>query len=80
LIGSEEARALPAATLIVEPALLKEFPGARAMCPDAATLGRLAATRSDFVSADKLEPIYLRAISFVKAPPPRAIPQRDENP
>lgn len=74
LVGFEEASALPAATLIVEPALLPQFPGARAMSPDAATLGRLAATRSDFVSAARLEPIYLRATSFVKAPPPRLIP------
>jgi tRNA A37 threonylcarbamoyladenosine modification protein TsaB len=41
--------------------------------PSAAVLTELAATRSDFVSADKLEPIYLRETSFVKAPPPRTI-------
>ena len=41
--------------------------------PSAALLAELAAARSDFVSADKLEPIYLRETSFVKAPPPRTI-------
>jgi len=34
----------------------------------------LAATREDFVSGETLQPIYLRAAAFVKAPPPRAIP------
>jgi tRNA threonylcarbamoyl adenosine modification protein YeaZ len=74
LITLEEARALPDHTLIVEPALLKLFPQARPMCSDAAALGKLAAGRSDFISADKLEPVYLRETSFVKAPPPRVIP------
>lgn len=41
--------------------------------PTAAVLAELAARRSDFVNADKLEPIYLRETSFVKAPPPRTI-------
>jgi hypothetical protein len=39
--------------------------------PAAAVLAQLAAGRSDFVSGDKLTPIYLREVSFVKAPPPR---------
>jgi len=44
------------------------------LLPDAGILGLLAAERGDFVSGDKLEPIHLRETSFVKAPPPRAVP------
>lgn len=43
----------------------------RIMFPMAATVARLAAARKDFISGDKLEPIYLRETSFVKAPTPR---------
>jgi tRNA threonylcarbamoyladenosine biosynthesis protein TsaB len=43
----------------------------RAVFPAAATVARLAADRTDFISGDKLEPIYLRATAFVKALPPR---------
>jgi len=39
--------------------------------PSAATVARRAAGRTDFVPGDKLEPVYLRAVSFVKAPPSR---------
>lgn len=42
--------------------------------PDAAALAQLAWSRRDFRAADQLEPIYLRATNFVKAPPPRVIP------
>jgi len=41
--------------------------------PTAAMLARLAAGRSDFIAGEKLEPIYLRETSFVKAPPPRIV-------
>ena len=41
--------------------------------PSAKQLGLAAAVRMDFVSGEKLEPIYLRAVSFVKAPPPRSL-------
>jgi tRNA threonylcarbamoyl adenosine modification protein YeaZ len=49
------------------------FVAGRVVFPEARTLAQLAATRTDFVSADKLEPIYLRETTFVKAPPPRRI-------
>ena len=74
IIGLDEARSLPMDSLVVEPALLQLFPNARALCPDAAALGKLASGRGDFVGAEKLEPVYLRPVSFVKAPPPRVIP------
>ena len=39
--------------------------------PRAAMLARLAAGRTEFVAGEDLAPIYLRATSFVKAPPGR---------
>jgi tRNA threonylcarbamoyl adenosine modification protein YeaZ len=60
--------------VIVGPEATKWFPAGRELYPGASVIGQLAATRSDFVSAAKLEPIYLRETSFVKAPPPRIIP------
>ena len=46
----------------------------RKVFPTALMIGQLARTRSDFVSGEKLEPIYLRETAFVKAPPPRFAP------
>jgi len=43
------------------------------MFPEAAALVRLAVHRNDFIAGEKLEPIYLRETTFVKAPPPRTI-------
>lgn len=40
----------------------------RVLFPAAAMLARLAAGRTDFVPGEKLEPVYLRETSFVKAP------------
>lgn len=57
--------------VLVGPEVTKWFPAGRVILPDAATLGRLAAAREDFVLGEALEPIYLRATSFVKAPPAR---------
>jgi len=56
---------------VVGPELLARYPHAEVLLPDAAALGRLAANRTDFVSGDALEPIYLRETAFVKALPPR---------
>ena len=41
--------------------------------PEARTIGIIAEEQQAFVPADKLEPIYLRPTSFVKAPPSRTI-------
>ena len=46
----------------------------RTVFPSAIHLALLAAGRSDFVAGEMLEPIYLRPVSFVKAPPPRQLP------
>ena len=40
----------------------------RVLYPSAALTAQLAAGRTDFLPGDKLEPVYLRATSFVKAP------------
>jgi tRNA threonylcarbamoyladenosine biosynthesis protein TsaB len=45
----------------------------RALFPSAARTAALAAQRGEFVAGEKLEPVYLREASFVKAPPGRAI-------
>lgn len=52
------------------PDVTRWFPDGRTVFPHAETLGRLAAVRSDFAPGEKLEPIYLRATTFVKARPP----------
>lgn len=54
------------------PDLSGQFSGSLNLYPRAATLAELALTRTGFISADKLEPIYLRQTTFVKAPPSRA--------
>ena len=58
---------------IIGPDLSPWFPRAIILYPDAAVLGVLAGARSDFVSGDKLEPIYLRETAFKKAPPLRIL-------
>lgn len=59
---------------LIWPGLKERFPNGRVLLPDAGTLGLLAESRKDFTSGDKLEPVYLRDTSFVKAPPARIIP------
>jgi tRNA threonylcarbamoyladenosine biosynthesis protein TsaB len=74
LIALDEATARCArGTTLVWPDLLGRFPGSRVLLPDASALALLATTRPDFVSGDKLEPVYLRETSFVKASPPRVV-------
>ena len=62
-----EVESHPEETLI-GPEVTKWFPAGRKIFPRAATLARLAASRSDFVPGEKLEPIYLRETKFVKSP------------
>lgn len=49
------------------------FPEALDLFPDSHMLAKLAVCEEGVASAEQLEPIYLREISFVKAPPPRFI-------
>lgn len=63
--------AVESENLVVGPEVGRWFPAGRLIFPRAAILGQLAATRDDFFSGELLEPIYLRATTFVKAPPAR---------
>jgi tRNA threonylcarbamoyl adenosine modification protein YeaZ len=84
--GSNEIQKLRLATLaevqqlerdgqtLIGPEATKWLPGSRIGFPRAAVLGQIALRRNDFVSGEKLGPIYLRETTFVKAPPPRIIP------
>ena len=63
-----------AVQVLIGPDLAAWFPHSRSIFPRAAILGQIAQGRTDFVPGEKLEPIYLRATSFVKAPPPRILP------
>lgn len=63
-----------AGEIVAGPEADKWFEGGRGLSPNAAAAGRLAMGRNDFVDGAKLEPIYLRETSYVKAPPPRVLP------
>lgn len=72
LIKSEALNSIVAGgEVIVSPDAKCPFPGATLLPPSAGQLGQLAAGRTDFKAGEKLEPIYLRETTFVKAPPPR---------
>ena len=59
--------------LVFGPDVKRLFAKAQDLYPNGEMLGQLASQETDFVSGEKLEPIYLREVSFVKAPPPRVI-------
>ena len=73
LAAAVEIAALEGDGLLAGPDAPSSFKFAHDLHPHAATLARLAAARTDFVTADKLEPIYLRAVAFLKAPPRRVV-------
>lgn len=78
LAGMKEVLAHAAAgEWIAGPQAIHGLPHARILFPDAATLGKLAATRNDFIPGEMLEPIYLREPRFVKATPPRIALRED---
>ena len=58
---------------LIGPEVTKWFPTGKTIFPRAAILGKLALARTDFISGEKMQPIYLRETKFVKAPPPRII-------
>src|SRR5262249_16779984 len=75
IVGRSEVQARASqGALMAGPEVTRWFPEGRLLFPGAAILGELAARRTDFVPGEKLEPIYLRETKFVKAPPPRIIP------
>jgi tRNA threonylcarbamoyl adenosine modification protein YeaZ len=59
--------------LPIGPEVTNWFPLGRLIFPRAAVIGRLALWRNDFVPGEKLQPLYLRPTTFVKAPPPRSV-------
>jgi hypothetical protein len=58
---------------LIGPEVTRWVRAGRVVFPRAATLGRLALDREDYVAGERLEPIYLRETKFVKAPPARVI-------
>lgn len=72
--GAIEAEAQARGQAVLGPEARKWFPTARDVFPRAAVLAALAAGRSEFLPGEKIEPIYLRETTFVKAPPPRIVP------
>lgn len=69
--GAEvKARVQALGALVVGPDVLRWFPDARALQPEAESLAAVLPADGGMVPAEKLEPIYLREVSFVKAPPP----------
>jgi tRNA threonylcarbamoyladenosine biosynthesis protein TsaB len=61
--------------LLLGPDAAKVSAKGKTIFPRAAVLGKLATKRATPIPGEQLEPIYLRATSFVKAPPPRILPQ-----
>lgn len=75
IVTPEEAKLLTqSGGAIVWPELRESFPDATIIEPDAAMVGRRALRRGEFVDGATLEPVYLRPVQFVKAPPSRNIP------
>ena len=62
-----------AGEFLIGPEVTRWFPCGKIVFPRAATLAKLAMNRTNFISGEKLEPIYLRETTFVKAPPPRIL-------
>ena len=60
-------------SLLIGPEVTRWFPQGRLVPARAEMVAVLAATRTDFVKGEQLEPIYLRQTSFVKAPAPRFV-------
>lgn len=72
---SEATAREQAGDLVIGPEASRWFPRGRIVFPRATAIGKLALGRTDFVPGETLEPIYLREAKFVKAPPPRVMPQ-----
>ena len=62
-----------AGDILIGPEVTRWFPGGQVVYPRAEMVGKLALARSQFISGEALEPIYLRETQFVKAPPPRGV-------
>lgn len=71
--GWQLARGIKTAGISSADALARQSDKRDSGFPEARTIAIIAAEQQCFVAADKLEPIYLRQTSFVKAPPSRTI-------
>jgi tRNA threonylcarbamoyl adenosine modification protein YeaZ len=60
-----------AGEILVGPEVQRWFPSGKTIFPSASAIAKLAMSRNDFISGEKLEPIYLRETTFVKAPKPK---------
>jgi len=73
IVTAEEIRSRAVAReIITGPEVTRWFSDGRTIFPRAATLARLAVQQDRSVGGEALEPIYLRATNFVKAPPRRS--------
>lgn len=63
---AEVERKICTGLTVIGPQLNEWHPQARALFPEATTLGLVASRRSNFVGAQSLEPVYLRAPDFLK--------------
>jgi tRNA A37 threonylcarbamoyladenosine modification protein TsaB len=61
--------------ILAGPEAERGSPRVQVLFPDAGALAKLAADRTDYISGERFEPIYLRETNFVKAPPPRTMPR-----
>ena len=74
LVSREKVQAvLDKGGRVAGPEISKWFSDGLELNPDPVTLGLLAAREQKYIPGEKLEPIYLRALTFVKAPAPRHI-------
>ncbi|MBI3415060.1 MAG: tRNA (adenosine(37)-N6)-threonylcarbamoyltransferase complex dimerization subunit type 1 TsaB [Verrucomicrobia bacterium] len=64
---------IEAGEVVAGPDATRWFSSGRVLIPRAAALAELAASQTEFVAGETLEPIYLRETSFVKAPAPRLV-------
>jgi tRNA threonylcarbamoyl adenosine modification protein YeaZ len=73
IVTREELERRAGNGVLIGPEVTRWCAAGKITFPRAATLGKLALNRTDFVAGEKLEPIYLRETKFIKAPPPRII-------
>ena len=75
IVTPEEAQTLSQDVApLLWPEIAAQFPGGTTCLPDATTIGKLALAHGEFVEGAALTPVYLRPVTFVKAPPLRVIP------
>lgn len=71
--AAEVEQRLASGGCVLGPDAAKAFRGAVDTYPNAIWLARMAAAKPVIIPPEQLQPIYLRAISFVKAPPSRIL-------